>query len=65
MKNNQKVLIHAGSGGVGTFAIQLAKEMGAYVATTSSEGIQLTKSLGADKIINYKTVNLKTSIKRL
>ena len=63
VKNGQKVLIHAGSGGVGTFAIQLAKEMGAYVSTTSSEGIELTKSLGADKIINYKSVNFEDVIK--
>jgi len=52
----QKVLIQAGSGGVGTFAIQLAKAMGLYVATTTSEaGAQLVESLGADRIINYKT----------
>lgn len=52
----QKVLIQAGAGGVGTFAIQLAKAMGVYVATTTSEaGIELVKSLGADQIINYKT----------
>jgi alcohol dehydrogenase len=51
----QKVLIHAGSGGVGTFAIQLAKSMGAYVATTTSKaGFQLVKKLGADLIINYR-----------
>ena len=37
--------------------------MGAYVATTSSEGIELTKSLGADKIINYKSVNFEDVIK--
>lgn len=63
VKKGQKVLIHAGSGGVGTFAIQLAKEMGAYVATTSSDGIELTKSLGADKIIDYKSVNFEDVIK--
>ncbi|WP_409347143.1 NADP-dependent oxidoreductase [Paenibacillus sp. MBLB4367] len=52
----QKVLIQAGSGGVGTFAIQLAKVMGGYVATTTSDaGAQLVESLGADQIINYKT----------
>jgi alcohol dehydrogenase len=51
----QKVLIHAGSGGVGSFAIQLAKSLGAYVATTTSEaGFQLVKKLGADLIINYR-----------
>ncbi|MEK3838077.1 MULTISPECIES: NADP-dependent oxidoreductase [unclassified Paenibacillus] len=52
----QKVLIQAGAGGVGTFAIQLAKVMGIYVATTASEaGTELVKSLGADQVINYKT----------
>ncbi|AWV32858.1 NADP-dependent oxidoreductase [Paenibacillus sp. FSL R5-0636] len=51
----QKVLIQAGAGGVGTFAIQLAKAMGIYVATTTSDaGAELVKSLGADQIINYK-----------
>ncbi|WP_379127348.1 NADP-dependent oxidoreductase [Paenibacillus sp. sgz500958] len=56
LSSGQKVLIQAGSGGVGTFAIQLAKTMGIYVATTTSEaGEQLVKSLGADRIINYKT----------
>ncbi|HDR8181184.1 TPA: NADP-dependent oxidoreductase [Bacillus thuringiensis] len=56
LQKDQKILIHAGSGGVGTFAIQLAKIMGATVATTASEaGANLVKSLGADEIINYKT----------
>ncbi|MGE6754963.1 NADP-dependent oxidoreductase [Rossellomorea sp. NPDC071047] len=55
LKSDQKILIHAGAGGVGTFAIQLAKEMGAYVATTASEkGFDLVSSLGADRVINYK-----------
>ncbi|OPA73060.1 NADPH:quinone reductase [Paenibacillus selenitireducens] len=55
LQKGQKILIHAGSGGVGTFAIQLAKLMGAFVATTASEkGYELVKSLGADLIINYK-----------
>jgi alcohol dehydrogenase len=56
LKKGQKILIQAGAGGVGTFAIQLAKLMGATVATTASEaGANLVKSLGADEIINYKT----------
>jgi len=54
----QKVLIHAGSGGVGTLAIQLAKSRGAYViATTSGKNKALVKSLGADEVIDYKTQN--------
>jgi NADPH:quinone reductase-like Zn-dependent oxidoreductase len=52
----QKVLIHAGSGGVGSLAIQLAKSRGAYViATTSAKNRALLKSLGADEVIDYKT----------
>lgn len=55
LKPGQKILIQAGAGGVGTFAIQLAKEMGAYVATTASEkGHDLVLSLGADQVINYR-----------
>lgn len=60
LQKGQKILIHAGSGGVGTFAIQLAKLMGAFVATTASEkGYELVKSLGADRIINYKKENFE------
>ncbi|SAL64976.1 alcohol dehydrogenase [Caballeronia udeis] len=55
LRKGQKVLIHAGSGGVGTFAIQLAKHAGATVATTTSaRNIELVKSLGADVVIDYK-----------
>ncbi|KJF73886.1 NADP-dependent oxidoreductase [Agrobacterium arsenijevicii] len=55
VQKGQKVLIHAGSGGVGTIAIQLAKYLGAYVAaTTSTSNIDLVKSLGADSVIDYK-----------
>ena len=55
-----KILIHAGSGGVGTFAIQLAKIMGATVTTTASEaGTNLVTSLGADQLLITKQKNLK------
>ncbi|MDP9790423.1 NADP-dependent oxidoreductase [Agrobacterium tumefaciens] len=55
VKPGQKVFIQAGSGGVGTFAIQLAKHLGATVATTTSTAnIELVKSLGADVVIDYK-----------
>jgi len=56
LKKGQKILIHAGSGGVGTIAIQLAKHIGAHVATTTSApNIPLVKSLGADVAIDYRT----------
>jgi NADPH:quinone reductase-like Zn-dependent oxidoreductase len=56
VKPGQKVFIQAGSGGVGTFAIQLAKHLGATVATTTSaRNAELVKSLGADVVIDYKT----------
>ena len=55
LKQGQKVFIQAGSGGVGTFAIQLAKHLGATVATTTSTAnVELVKSLGADVVIDYK-----------
>jgi NADPH:quinone reductase-like Zn-dependent oxidoreductase len=60
LKKGQKVFIQAGSGGVGTVAIQLAKHLGATVATTtSSTNVALVKSLGADVVIDYKTQNFE------
>lgn len=56
LQAGQKIFIQAGSGGVGTFAIQLAKQIGATVATTtSSANVDLVKRLGADIVIDYKT----------
>jgi 2-desacetyl-2-hydroxyethyl bacteriochlorophyllide A dehydrogenase len=55
LQAGQKVLIHAGSGGVGTIAIQLAKHLGATVATTTSTAnVEWVKGLGADVVIDYK-----------
>ena len=55
LKPGQKVLIHAGSGGVGTFAIQLARHIGATVATTTSTAnVDLVRNLGADVVVDYK-----------
>jgi len=64
LKKGQKVFIQAGSGGVGTIAIQLAKHLGATVATTtSSTNTDLVKSLGADIVIDYKTQDFETILK--
>ncbi|MES2481690.1 MAG: NADP-dependent oxidoreductase [Pseudomonadota bacterium] len=60
LKKGQKVFIQAGSGGVGTFAIQLAKHLGAGVATTTSTAnVALVKDLGADVVVDYKTQNFE------
>jgi len=56
LMKGQKVFIQAGSGGVGTFAIQLAKHLGATVATTTSAAnAALVKSLGADVVVDYRS----------
>jgi NADPH:quinone reductase-like Zn-dependent oxidoreductase len=55
LEPGQKVLIHGGAGGVGTFAIQLAAWHGAFVATTVSEAnVGFVQRLGAKKIIDYR-----------
>ncbi len=64
IKESDKVLIHAGSGGVGSFAIQYAKAKGAYVyTTTSTDNVQWVKELGADRVIDYKTEDYKSAVK--
>ncbi|GAO27725.1 NADP-dependent oxidoreductase [Geofilum rubicundum] len=66
LKAGDKVLIHAGSGGVGTFAIQYAKAKGAYVyTTTSTKNVEWVKELGADRVIDYKTENYAAIAKDL
>ncbi|MEE4907836.1 NADP-dependent oxidoreductase [Pseudomonas alliivorans] len=61
VKKGQRVLIHAGSGGVGTIAIQLAKHLGAFVATTTStHNVEWVKALGADVVIDYKTQHFES-----
>jgi NADPH:quinone reductase-like Zn-dependent oxidoreductase len=55
LSQGRKILIHGGAGGIGSVAIQLAKNMGAFVTTTvNSDDAQYAQSLGADEIIDYK-----------
>ncbi|MDY1241992.1 NADP-dependent oxidoreductase [Pseudomonas aeruginosa] len=64
LKRGQKVFIQAGSGGVGTIAIQLAKHLGAFVATTTStSNVEWVKSLGADVVIDYKEQDFATELR--
>lgn len=59
LKKGDKVFIPAGSGGVGTFAVQLAKHVGAHItSTTSARNIEFVKSLGADRVLDYELQKL-------
>ncbi len=63
LKKGQKVFIQAGSGGVGTFAIQLARHLGATVATTtSSTNTALVQGLGADIVVDYRTQDFEEAL---
>jgi len=63
LKKGQKVFIQAGSGGVGTFAIQLAKHLGAIVATTTSAAsADLVKGLGADVVVDYRKEDFEKNL---
>jgi alcohol dehydrogenase len=64
LKSGQKILIHGGAGGIGSLAIQIAKNLGAYVATTvSTADADFVKSLGADQVIDYKTQDFSQVLK--
>lgn len=63
LKSGQRVFIPAGSGGIGTFAIQLAKHLGATVATTSTGNIELVKRLGADAVVDYRRQAFETQLR--
>jgi alcohol dehydrogenase len=63
LSKGQKILIHGGAGGIGSIAIQLAKHLGAYVATAvSTNDKQFVQDLGADQVIDYKTENFEDMI---
>jgi NADPH:quinone reductase-like Zn-dependent oxidoreductase len=64
LQKGQRVLIHAGAGGVGSFAVQLAKHIGATVAATASaKNTEFVRSLGADHVIDYTKGDFATAIK--
>ncbi len=64
LQKGQKILIHGGAGGIGHIAVQLAKAIGAYVATTAAtENVEFAKTFGADEVIDYKTQAFETILK--
>lgn len=64
LQPGQKILIHGGAGGIGSIAIQLAKHLGAYVATTASAAeSDYVRKLGADEVIDYATQDFSTMLK--
>lgn len=63
LQPGQKILIHGGAGGIGSMAIQLAKQLGAYVTTTAStKETEFAKSLGADEVIDYTNQDFSTML---
>lgn len=63
LKKGQKILIHGGAGGIGHVAIQIAKALGAYVATTvSGDDVEFVKQIGADEVINYESENFEEKL---
>ena len=60
LSKDKKILIHGGAGGIGSIAVQLAKQLGAYIATTvSTNDGQYVQELGANQVIDYKTENFE------
>lgn len=64
IKKGDRVLIHGGAGGVGNYAVQIAKHMGCHVITTAGAGdTDFVKSLGADEVIDYKNQKFEELVK--
>lgn len=63
LQADQKIFVHGGAGGIGSIAIMIAKNIGAYVATTATaDGITYVKELGADEVIDYKAQDFSESL---
>ncbi|MGE0471778.1 MAG: NADP-dependent oxidoreductase [Nitrospira sp.] len=63
LQPGQKLLIHGGGGGIGSLAIQMAKSIGAYVATTATgDDMEYVRKLGADQVIDYKSEAFETKV---
>ncbi len=66
LKKGEKILIHGGAGGIGSMALQLAKYLGAYAATTvSTDDVEFVKNLGADEVIDYKKEKFEEMLKNM
>ena len=66
IKEGQKIFIHGGAGGIGTIAIQIAKHLGAIVATTATgDDINRVKELGANEVIDYKSSDFATELEKV
>lgn len=64
LQSGQKILIHGGGGGIGSLAIQIAKDIGAYIATTAGPNdLEFVKGLGADEVIDYTSQDFAELIK--
>jgi alcohol dehydrogenase len=64
LQSGQKILIHGGGGGIGSFAVQIAKNLGAHVAVTAAaEDAEFVKALGADEVIDYKNQKFEELLK--
>ena len=64
IRSDQKLFIHGGAGAIGSIALQIAKNIGAYVVTTTTgDGIEYVKKLGADEVIDYKTQDFSEILK--
>src|SRR5207245_808371 len=64
LRAGQRVVVHAGAGGVGHFALQFAKARGAWVATTvSTDNVDFARSLGADEVIDHTTQRFEATLR--